>query len=285
VATVAAIELAGARPLLVDIDPETCTMAPDSLAAALAGDLPAPVKAVIVVHLYGQAADLPAIMDITGRHELTLIEDCAQAHGARWQRRTLGGFGDLAAFSFYPTKNLGALGDGGAVCCRDPELAQKVRLLREYGWQERYVSRIPGLNSRLDELQAAILRVKLRYLEWENRRRQDLAHIYCTLLGPTPLKLPQVRPGADHVYHQFVVRTPKRDELQAHLTRQGVITLIHYPAPVHVQPAYAGRVLLPPDGLPATEAACREILSLPMHPQLTDTEVHQVCEAILDFFG
>ena len=284
VATVAAIELAGARPILAEIEPETFTLDPDSLEEAIKMQGQDQIKAIIVVHLYGQPADMPAINDIARRYGIKVIEDCAQAHGAAFQNLKAGTLGSrLAAFSFYPTKNLGALGDGGAVVADDPELAAQVRLLRQYGWRQRYVSELPGMNSRLDELQAAILRVKLRYLDQENCRRQEIASSYNILLAETPLLLPQVRPGATHVYHQYVVRSRKRDQLQSFLEAHGIGAMIHYPVPVHLQPAYRGRVTLA-NRLARTEAICREILSLPMYPHMTDVDVERVGGVITDFY-
>jgi dTDP-4-amino-4,6-dideoxygalactose transaminase len=284
VATVAAIELAGARPILAEIEPETFTLDPDSLEEAVRMQGQGRIKAMIVVHLYGHPADMPAINDIARRYGIKVIEDCAQAHGAALQNVKAGALGSqLAAFSFYPTKNLAALGDGGAVVADDPELAAQVRLLRQYGWRQRYVSELPGMNSRLDELQAAILRVKLRYLDQENCRRQEIARTYNTLLAETPLLLPHVRPGATHVYHQYVVRSRKRDQLQSFLTANGIGATIHYPIPVHLQPAYRGRVTLA-NRLARTEAICREILSLPMYPQMTDGDAERVGGVITDFY-
>lgn len=280
VATVAAIELVGARPLLVDVDPETCTMSPGHLAATLeawAGPRP---KAVVVVHLYGHPADMPAITEVARRHGMAVVEDCAQGHGARWGGRAAGTWGDVAAFSFYPTKNLGAIGDGGAVVTGDAGLATRVRRLREYGWRERYISDEPGLNSRLDELQAAILRVKCRRLEADNARRRQLGARYAAGLAGLPLRVPSTRPGADHVFHQYVVRTPARDGLRAFLASRGFPTAVHYPRPVHLQPAYLGRVDLGVGGLGETERAAAEVLSLPMHPHLLDEDVDHVVRLV-----
>jgi dTDP-4-amino-4,6-dideoxygalactose transaminase len=303
VATVAAIELAGATPVLVDIDPATFTMDPHRLEEAVrtedegrktgdAGSAAPTVKrqtsvfrrrsAIIPVHLYGHPADMSAILEIARRYDLWVIEDCAQAHGATIDGRKTGTFGDIAAFSFYPTKNLGALGDGGAVVTSDPALAEQTRLLREYGWRERYVSALPGLNSRLDELQAAILRVKLRYLDAENARRRVLAAEYDRLLADSSVRTLATRPDVSHVFHQYVIRSARRDALQAYLRSQGIGTLIHYPAPVHAQPAYAERLSIG-EGLPHTEAAAREILSLPMFPELSDEQAAEVAKAINAF--
>lgn len=280
VATVAAIELAGALPVLTDIDSATATLNADRIEDVIKKQGAGRIKAIIPVHLYGHPADMPAIMGIAGRHGLKVIEDCAQSHGAAIDGRKTGTWGHLAAFSFYPTKNLGALGDGGAVVTNDRHLAERARLLREYGWRERYVSDVPGLNTRLDEIQAAILRVKLPYLDEENARRRDLARIYDAALSGTPVVVPCARRGVVHAYHQYVVRSDRRDELRAFLTANAVGTLIHYPVPVHMQPAYRGRVLLDEAGLEQTEAICRRILSLPLHPQLADAQAREVGDLI-----
>jgi dTDP-4-amino-4,6-dideoxygalactose transaminase len=287
VATVAAVEMAGASPLLVDIDPATFTISPEAVEDAIRNYPDRPhinrIRAVLPVHLYGRPADMRAICDIARRYDLKVVEDCAQAHGATIHGT--GGFkvgviGDAAAFSFYPTKNLGALGDGGAVVTNDAEVAERVGLLREYGWRERYVSDQPGFNSRLDELQAAILRVKLKYLDEENARRREIARIYDDRLAPTSLRLPERPGGVESVYHQYVALCDERDGLRERLREQGVGTLVHYPVPVHLQPAYRNRVPVHRGALPATERAARQVLSLPMHAQLSDAQVERVCEAI-----
>jgi len=278
VATVAAIERCGAEPVLVDIEPTTYTLDPNALDDALQGWQGARPAAVVPVHLYGQMADMPAILAIAARHGLRVIEDCAQAHGASLSGRGAGTWGDAAAFSFYPTKNLGALGDGGAVVTADADIARRVRELRQYGWRERYISAVPGINSRLDELQAAVLRVKLRHLDVGNERRRVIASAYRDSLAGTSLGLTTCRPEAVHVYHQFVVRSPSRARLQAHLKLRGIGTLIHYPEPVHRQPAYAGR-LVHGDQSHAEQAAA-SVLSLPMYPELEDSQVAQVGEAL-----
>ncbi|MCX7638754.1 MAG: DegT/DnrJ/EryC1/StrS family aminotransferase, partial [Cyclobacteriaceae bacterium] len=264
VATISAIELSGATPILIDIDPLTFTMNPDLLEKAVRKN--GKVKAVIPVHLYGHPADMPSILDIAKRYGLYVIEDCAQSHGASIQGRKTGNWGNISAFSFYPTKNLGAFGDGGAVATNDKDLSEKVQLLREYGWRERYISYTFGINSRLDEIQAAILRVKLKYLDQENYRRKKIAEMYNTFLRITDLKLPFVRENFDHVYHQFVVRHRLREDLRNFLKNRGIHTLIHYPVPIHLQPAYKGKVMVPDEGLEQTEQICQEILSLPIYP-------------------
>lgn len=275
VATVAAVELAGASPVLVDIDPRTFTLDPERLETAVRRHGRAGRRAVIPVHLYGQPADMPAILDVARRHDLVVVEDCAQAHGATLAGRRAGTFGEAAAFSFYPTKNLGALGDGGAVVTSDPAIAERTRRLREYGWRERYVSEVRGMNSRLDEIQAAVLRVKLRHLEEDNARRRRNAELYDARLSATDLVLPGVRPSAAHVWHQYVVRSADREALRKALQREAIGTLVHYPVPVHEQPAYRGRLALDPSGLTHTEAAAREVLSLPMHGHLDEQDVER----------
>jgi dTDP-4-amino-4,6-dideoxygalactose transaminase len=278
VATVAAIELCGAVPVLVDIASDTFTLDPRHLARAITPK----TKAIVPVHLYGQPADLAPILDLAHQHGVRVVEDCAQAHGARYGGRRVGAWGDIAAFSFYPTKNLGALGDGGAVVTDDAALAERVRLLREYGWAERYVSHIAGWNSRLDELQAAVLRVKLRYLDADNTARARLAARYTSGLSGVGLGLPGARAEGEHVYHLYVVRSARRDELQAFLKARGIGALVHYPVPVHLQPAYQNR-LRGSAALPETERAAREVLSLSMYPELRDDEVDRVIDLVRAF--
>ena len=278
VATVAAVEMVGATPVLIDIDSDHFTMDPADLAATLA-DPPAglpPIAAVLPVHLYGQAADLDAIGAICRTNGLVLIEDCAQAHGATWLGQKVGTFGDAATFSFYPTKNLGALGDGGAVVLPNDEVAGRVAALRQYGWRTHYISDDIGINSRLDELQAAILRVKLAHLDTANARRRAIAAIYDEALRHTSIRPPARRPNAGHVFHLYVVRVPNRDAVQAKLRAAGIGSGVHYPQPVHVQPAYRNRVALGAAACRATEAAASEVLSLPLYPELSDDEVAQV---------
>ena len=283
VATVTAITLAGAEAVLVDIDPKSFTIDPAKLAATFEA-IPG-IKAVIAVHLYGQPADLPAILKVARQNRARLIEDCAQAHGARLDGRWAGSFGDVAAYSFYPTKNLGAFGDGGLVATNDPHIAERARSDREYGWKGPRISETAGMNSRLDELQAAILRTRLPKLAAGNLRRRQIAAQYDRRLADTALKLPVVSAQVTHAYHQYVVRHPDRDRLQAKLRDAGIGTNIHYPVPVHLQPAYAGRVLVEPHGLGETEAAAREVLSLPMYPELEDDAVALVVQAIRKALG
>lgn len=277
-ATIAAIELTGAKPVLVDIELTRFGLDPQAVAAAVTDR----TRCIVSVHLYGCPVDLNPILEIARAKNIIVLEDCSQAHGASYRGHKVGGWGDIAVFSFYPTKNLGAMGDGGAVVMNDSQLAEKVRLLRQYGWKERYVSYIKGMNSRLDELQAAILRVKLRHLDEWNTRRRELADLYLGLLSKTDLVLPSQPKDSQHVFHQFVIRHPRRDELQAYLRAHGIHSLVHYPAPIHLQPAYAN--LSPMDGtLSKSERAAHEVLSLPMFPELTEEEVGRVSQTIREF--
>jgi dTDP-4-amino-4,6-dideoxygalactose transaminase len=285
VATVAAIERAGATAVLVDVEPGTYTMAPHELSRALQMPLPGRPAAVLPVHIYGQPAELSALAEIARMHGLRLIEDCAQSHGALYRGRPAGSFGDIACFSFYPTKNLGALGDGGIVVTNDHSLATALREIREYGWRDRYVSARIGINSRLDPIQAAILGVKLKTLAADNARRQAVADRYDAGLANLPLAVPVRRPEATHVFHQYVIRVAERDALRDHLRAAGIATGIHYPVPVHRQPAYNGRLACGPSGLGVTERAAPQILSLPIYPQLSDTAVDRVIAEIRAFFS
>ncbi|MFA7231139.1 MAG: DegT/DnrJ/EryC1/StrS family aminotransferase [Victivallaceae bacterium] len=282
VATISAIERAGAQPVFVDINPETFTMYPVALEKLLAQNNNK-IKAVIAVHLFGHPAAINEISIITEKYGKTLIEDCAQAHGATVDGRKVGTFGAAAAFSFYPTKNLGALGDGGAVITGSLELAEKMRAIRQYGWEQRYISSCAGINSRLDELQAAILRVKLKYLTEENRKRQLLAAVYDSSLAEIiEVKTPKVNSGCNHVYHQYVILAEERDRLQDFLKQNGIGTAVHYPEPVHHQPAY---VRYAGSGLPQTEAVNCKLLSLPMFPELEVEAVRKVAQMIKKFYS
>lgn len=290
VATVAAIERAGGVVALVDIDPETCTMDPVSLedtARFISGSdrIVGRLRAVVPVHIYGQVADVTSIIDLARRYHLSMVEDCAQATGAVCDGQSAGTFGDLAAFSFYPTKNLGALGDGGCVATNDADHHRRLLRLRQYGWEQRFVSREAGINSRLDEVQAAMLRVSLAHLEDNNLRRRAIAERYNrTFAALDYLIPPSVRPGGTHCYHLYVVQSAWRDDLAAHLDRAGIDSAIHYPIPIHLQQPYAGdRLILPPGGLPVCEEVTGRILSLPLFPEMTDDEVERVCAAVLSF--
>ena len=278
-ATVSAIVATGAKPVFADIEPGTMLLDVAALETMLAKLRDPKIKAVVPVHLYGQAVDMPHLMEVAARHNLFVMEDCAQAHGSLVGGRMAGTWGQLASFSFYPTKNLGALGDAGAVAGRDPALLEKVRHVRQYGWRKRYVSDHHGRNSRLDELQAAILRVHLTRLEAGNRRRDAIARQYLAALADAPLKLPVVAGGRTHTWHQFVVRSARRDELQAHLAKQDIVCGVLYPMPIHRQPAYHDATL----SLPQTEQACAEVLSLPLHPGLSNDDVARVAMEVKAF--
>lgn len=276
VATVAAIELAGATPVLADIDPDTYCLDPKVLDALVSPK----TKAIIPVHLYGQPADIDAVLGFARPRNIAVIEDCAQAHGATIHGKMVGSFGDLACFSFYPTKNLGAIGDGGAIVTNRSDLAERLRLLRQYGWEERYISKIPGTNSRLDELQAAILNVKLPYFEEKVRQRQEIASIYEQRLSETSFVLPKRLAGVEHAMHLYVIQTDKRTDLQSYLSEHGVGTGVHYPLAVHQQPAYLGR-LRGSSRLAVTDSLVPRILSLPMYPQLPLEDVERVCDLLV----
>jgi dTDP-4-amino-4,6-dideoxygalactose transaminase len=278
VATAAAVEQIGAVPVFADIDPSTRCIDPELIPPLVSPR----TRALLPVHVYGQPAPMPAIMELAGKLGLKVVEDCAQAHGAEIFGRKVGSFGDAAAFSFYPTKNLGAIGDGGAVATGSDPIAQDLRARREYGWQERYISAFPGLNSRLDELQAAILRVKLPYLERDNARRREIAKRYDAVLEGSGIVIPTRIPGTVHAMHLYVVECGEPQRLQQHLTENGIGSARHYPAAIHQQPAYQGRIR-GGERLPATEALYRRIVSLPMYPELTDGEVDRVAAALLSF--
>ncbi|WP_457098557.1 DegT/DnrJ/EryC1/StrS family aminotransferase [Microbacterium sp. P5_E9] len=272
IATVLAVTANGCTPVFADPDPGTMLLDPATIEALITPR----TRAIIAVHLYGRLCDMDALSAIARRHGLRLIEDAAQAHGAERSGRRAGAWGDAAGFSFYPTKNLGCLGDGGAVTTDDDALAEKIRMLRNYGSAQKNVHALAGVNSRLDELQAAVLNVKLPRLDEENHRRRAIAARYVELLGETGLVLPD--PGAgDHVFHLFVVRTPERDRVQAALEAAGVGTAIHYPTPPHRQPAYRGLAHRP---LPTAERLAAEVLSIPLQPALTDGQVERVAEVL-----
>ena len=267
-----AIMMAGARPVFADVDPATLMIDEARIAATIGPR----TRAILPVHLYGQAADMAAIEQIALRHNLAIVEDCCQAHLATANGRPVGTIGAAGAFSFYPTKNLGALGDGGAVITNDRGLADRIKRLRNGGQTDRYLHQEPGVNSRLDELQAAVLRARLPILaSWTDRRRQLAASYRRRLVGSPVTALPERDPG--QVYHLFVVRSAAREDLRAHLSGRGIETLIHYPVPIPRQPALAAEK---PIDCPIAAAACNEVLSLPLHPALSDSDIAVVSEAI-----
>ncbi len=285
VASVSAIRRTGADPVYLDLDPATFTIRPDSLEEALRGPAGGRLKAVLAVHIYGHPVDWTGLSAVCENHGLILLEDGAQSHGATWQGQRVGSLGRGAAFSFYPTKNLGAIGDAGAITTNDPALAARIREIRQYGWRERYISAVEGVNSRLDELQAAILRIKLASLAESVARRQALAARYREGLAGHPLvHLPIVREDRTHAFHLHVIRCPQRDALMAFLLGRGIPVALHYPAAVHQQPGYA-RFLSHSPGLEETEKAVRGILTLPLHPWLSDAAVDLVIETIAAWSG
>ncbi|BAZ40640.1 glutamine--scyllo-inositol transaminase [Calothrix sp. NIES-4101] len=278
VATVAAICYAGATPVFVDIDPVSYTIDVTKIEQAIT----AKTKAILPVHLYGQPADMDAIVEIARRHGLTVIEDAAQAHRAEYKGQRIGSIGDIGCFSFYPGKNLGAYGEGGAVVTSNPEYARTIKMLRDWGQEERYHHVLKGYNYRMDGIQGAILRVKLRYLDqWTEARRTHAAH-YDKLLADSGVKTPTVMPYSHHVYHIYAVRSSQRYLLQQWLNQQGIQTGIHYPIPVHLQPAYSNLGYHAGD-FPVSEKVSKEVLSLPMYAELPESMVNEVSNTIKEF--
>ncbi|WP_310429325.1 DegT/DnrJ/EryC1/StrS family aminotransferase [Chamaesiphon sp. VAR_48_metabat_135_sub] len=274
--TLSAITFAGGVPILVDINPETFTIDPAKIEARITPK----TKAIVPVHLYGQCADMDPILEIANRHGLKVIEDCAQSHGSLYKGRVAGTMGVAGAFSFYPSKNLGAFGDAGLVLTNDAELADTISKLRNYGQEKRYHHAIKGFNSRLDELQAAILTVKLPYLDAGNQRRREIAKLYTAAFKDLDVICPQEAAGNFHTYHLYVLRVPQRDLFQQQLAEKGVATMIHYPIPIHLQKSYPecrdqGQYL------EITEKFAGEIISLPLHPELTDEEVNYIIECVI----
>lgn len=278
IATIAAIRYTGATPVLVEMDPVSYTMDPDRIEAAITDR----TKAICPVHLFGQMADMDAIMTIAEKHNLLVIEDAAQAHGAEYKGKRAGSIGHLGCFSFYPGKNLGAYGEGGMVTTNDPEYARAIQMMRDWGAEKKYHHDLPGFNYRMTGMQGAILRVKLRHLEdWTEARRAHAAY-YHQLLADLDIITPTEMPNARHVYHLYVIRSDQRDALQKALGEKKIYTGIHYPIPVHLQKAHADLGYKPGD-FPGTEEAANEILSLPMFAELLDEEIVQVCDAIKEF--
>src|SRR5678815_4756160 len=275
VATVSAIEYAGAKPVLVDVEPDYWTMDPAKLESAITPR----TKAIMPVHLYGQPADMDPILAIAEKHGIPVIEDACQSHGSEYHGRRCGSMGRLGCFSFYPGKNLGAYGEGGAVVTNDPTLATTVRLLRAWGEETRYEHKYRGFNYRMDGIQGAVLGVKLKHLESWTEARRAHAKTYARALAETQVVPPIERQGVRHVYHVYVVRSSDRDGLRARLTDAGVQTGVHYPIPVHLQPAYRNLGYGTGD-FPVAEAIAREILSLPMFPEMTDAQIEEVGSVI-----
>lgn len=275
IATVAAIAYTGATPVFVEIEPHSFTLDATQLAAKLS----ARTKALLPVHLYGQAAAMQPILALAQQHGLVVIEDAAQAHGAEYHGQRVGSIGAMGCFSFYPGKNLGAYGEGGAITTNDSQLAHKLRMLRDWGAERRYQHAIKGFNYRMDGIQGAVLGVKLAYLEQWTEARRTLAARYTAALAPLGLRVPTTRPECRHVYHIYAIRDPRRDQLQAFLQEQGISTGIHYPIPVHLQEAFA-ELGHQPGAFPQSEAAAREVLSLPLYPELQPAQQDQVIAAL-----
>lgn len=275
VASVATILYTGAKPVLVDIEPRTFNMNPAAIQAAISPR----TKAIMPVHLYGHPADMDFIMEVARKHGLIVIEDAAQAHGARYKGRPVGSIGDIACFSFYPAKNLGAYGEGGAVTTSNPAYAEKIRSLRDWGQDRKYHHVFHGYNYRLEAIQGAILRVKLRHLETWTEARRRIVEKYGDLLADADVVLPAEMEWARHVYHLFTIRSKNRDATQAALLNQGIQTGVHYATPVHLQPAYR-KLGYGPGSLPESEEAAEAVLSLPMYPELTEAQLEMVAEAL-----
>ena len=275
IATSEAISMTGATPIFIDIKEDTMLMDPEKIESAITSN----TKAIVPVHLYGQSCDMDAIMEIARKHGLKVVEDAAQAHGGRWRGRRVGSIGDAATFSFYPGKNLGAFGDAGAVVSQDEDLIEYIRMLANHGRLEKYTHKMEGVNSRLDGLQAAILRVKLRHLdEWNNKRRAH-ADFYLESLSQSEFRPQAVDRNAEPVWHLFVVRVPEREALQKRLKDEGISTGIHYPVPLHVQPAYQNRQIAL-GSLPVTETTAQHVVSLPMYPELSEGHLELIVNAM-----
>jgi len=281
IATVAAVIAVGATPVIVDIEPGRYTLDAARIAAAVTRR----TRAIVPVHVYGQPADMPAIMNVARRLRLKVVEDCAQAAGATIDGRPVATFGDAGTFSFYPTKNLGAIGDGGMVLTANGRLAGEVRRLRQYGWDAKRFTRAPGVNSRLDPIQAAIIGAKLPALDADNARRAEIAARYGEGLAGLPLATPTAARGVGHVRHLYVIATRGRESLRAALAQRSIETAIHYPIPAHRQKGYADRIRVSREYLPVTEALARKILSLPLYPELTDGQVDRVIAAVRSHFA
>src|SRR5579859_7218990 len=275
IASSSAISFTGATPVWVDVDPHTYNIDPALIEAAITPQ----TKAIMVVHLYGQPADMDRVLSVAERHGLPVIEDACQAHGAHYKGRRAGSMGAFGAFSFYPSKNLGAYGDAGALTTNDAELAERVRMMRNYGQRAKYDHVYLAWNRRLDTLQAAVLRVKLRHLDQWNEARKRVASLYGELLAGSGVTLPRTGAGAEHVYHLFVIQVGERQRVQEELTARGISTGIHYPVPIHLQAAYRDRAAKP-GSFPVTEAAAGRVLSLPMYPELGEAGVRRVAGAL-----
>ncbi len=278
IATASAISFTGAKPVFADVDPETYTIDP----ASIRGLMTDRTRAILPVHLYGQPADMDPIMELAGEKELKVVEDACQAHGAQYKGKSVGSIGHLGAFSFYPGKNLGAFGDGGAAVTNDPQLADRLKMLRNYGQRQKYHHDFLAFNSRLDTLQAAILRVKLKHLAEWNSKRRAAASLYDQYLAESKFRSPVIAPYSTHVFHLYVIRSRERDELLTFLNQRGIGAGIHYPRAIPFQKAYQS-LGYRPGQLPAAERACAEVLSLPLFPEITKEQIQTVCSTVQEF--
>lgn len=278
VATVAAIEATGAKAVLIDVEKKFYTLNPIYLEEVLSKN----TKAVVVVHLYGNAADLEPVQTFCSSNNLFLLEDVSQAHGAKYKGNRLGSIGDIGCFSCYPTKNLGAIGDAGLITTNNLDLANKVRMIREYGWKER-VSMMPGRNSRLDELQASILRIKLKYLDSDNQKRRNIAKFYYDHLSNLPIVMPELRSSVEPVFHLFVIQVERQKMLLDFLKEEGILAGVHYPLPVHLHPAYRSRITKSKD-MSVTESIIKKIISLPIYPELSNVDASSIVNSLQKFF-
>jgi dTDP-4-amino-4,6-dideoxygalactose transaminase len=280
VPTISAVSFAQAKPVFVDINPQTYTIDVSKIEDAISPR----TKTILPVHLYGQPADMDGIRKIAKKHNLRVIEDACQAHGAEYKGKKVGSLGDVGCFSFYPSKNLGAYGDGGMAVTNNREMAEKLKMLRNYGQEKRYYHKIKGFNSRLDELQAAVLRVKLKYLDDWNEKRRKNASIYNELLTDTDVVTPLEADYGKHIYHLYVIKYKERDSLEKYLKEKGVGTFVHYPIPVHLQEAYSS-LGLEKGSFPVAERCAQEILSLPMYPELKEDRIKEVSQIIVKFMS
>ena len=277
ISTVDAISRNNAVPVFVDIDPDTYCID----ASKIESHVTDKTRAIIVVHLYGHPADMDPILKIAKKYDLFVIEDCSQAHGAKYNGKNVGSLGDIGCFSFYPVKNLGAYGDGGFIALNDNTLFEKLKMMHNYGQSVKNQHEFVGLNSRLDELQAAILNLKLNYLDNWNNERNKLANIYNKFLDGNRYKVPEVKGHVEHVYHLYVIRSNKRDKIKEYLLKNNIQSMIHYPIPIHKQNAYSNLIF--PNNLPNTERTCNEIISLPMNPWLKKHEIIEICQILNDY--
>ena len=278
--TISAVLQAGCKPVVVDIEEDYFTIQCDQIERSITTK----TKAIIAVHLYGQSADLDSLLHISKKYKIPIIEDCAQAIGTEFQQKKVGSFGDIGTFSFYPTKNLGAIGDAGMVVTNQADIANRIKEIRQYGWDSNRETKCIGINSRIDELQASILEVKLKYIENDIKKRQLAASFYDQKLLNGQIILPQKRGNTIHSYHLYVIRCPKRNELKQYLASQGIFADIHYPIPVHMQNIYKDELVVLSGDLTVTESVCNDILSLPIFPEITEEELSRISDAVLSFY-